>query len=154
GGYPSFGFAENTDDLFVGKTLLHGDVLMWLMKTLLTSGCTNQRGAGQQHLINSGDSNTQNQKGGYWKAGCFYRTLNRILARSRRNKIHFPLLPSTLCQTLVFTPAFKPSPAKSSLDQGTIRQVTGLFEVWDRVASNYAQLCIICVITQTMRNSA
>ncbi|MEV9611244.1 hypothetical protein AB0254_18015, partial [Klebsiella pneumoniae] len=40
------GFAENTDDLFVGKTLLHGDVLMWLMKTLLTSGCTNQRGAG------------------------------------------------------------------------------------------------------------
>ncbi|MGQ6395632.1 hypothetical protein ACUNEX_05555, partial [Serratia sp. IR-2025] len=37
----------NTDDLFVGKTLLHGDVLMWLMKTLLTSGCTNQRGAGQ-----------------------------------------------------------------------------------------------------------
>ncbi|MFY7332384.1 hypothetical protein ACOTX3_21060, partial [Enterobacter cloacae complex sp. IR5384] len=35
------------DDLFVGKTLLHGDVLMWLMKTLLTSGCTNQRGAGQ-----------------------------------------------------------------------------------------------------------
>ncbi|WP_237768416.1 family 1 glycosylhydrolase, partial [Enterobacter hormaechei] len=38
-----------TDDLFVGKTLLHGDVLMWLMKTLLTSGCTNQRGAGQLH---------------------------------------------------------------------------------------------------------
>ncbi|MBS7118942.1 MAG: AIPR family protein, partial [Enterobacter cloacae] len=32
--------------LFIGKTLLHGDVLMWLMKTLLTSGCTNQRGAG------------------------------------------------------------------------------------------------------------
>ncbi|RLL08903.1 hypothetical protein D9K77_27765, partial [Klebsiella pneumoniae] len=49
-----FGFAENTDDLFVGKTLLHGDVLMWLMKTLLTSGCTNQRGAGQlqsRHLL-------------------------------------------------------------------------------------------------------
>lgn len=42
GGYPSFGFAENTDDLFVGKTLLHGDVLMWLMKTLLTSGCTKE----------------------------------------------------------------------------------------------------------------
>ncbi|HAS1685563.1 TPA: hypothetical protein MH291_22655 [Klebsiella pneumoniae] len=41
-----FRFAENTDDLFVGKTLLHGDVLMWLMKTLLTSGCINQRGAG------------------------------------------------------------------------------------------------------------
>ncbi|MEX5359470.1 hypothetical protein, partial [Klebsiella pneumoniae] len=47
-----FGFAENTDDLFVGKTLLHGDVLMWLMKTLLTSGCTNQRGAGHQLLYN------------------------------------------------------------------------------------------------------
>ncbi|NCH72831.1 hypothetical protein EHJ16_17915, partial [Cronobacter dublinensis] len=25
----------------------HGDVLMWLMKTLLTSRCVNQRGAGQ-----------------------------------------------------------------------------------------------------------
>ncbi|WP_261157801.1 hypothetical protein, partial [Serratia liquefaciens] len=36
-------------DLLVGKTLLHGDVLMWLMKTLLTSGCTNQLGAGQVH---------------------------------------------------------------------------------------------------------
>ncbi|WP_219817222.1 hypothetical protein, partial [Enterobacter cloacae complex sp. ECNIH14] len=46
-----FGFAENTDDLFVGKTLLHGDVLMWLMKTLLTSGCTNQRGAGQLKTV-------------------------------------------------------------------------------------------------------
>ncbi|WP_084833377.1 hypothetical protein, partial [Enterobacter roggenkampii] len=53
-GYPSFGFAENTDDLFVGKTLLHGDVLMWLMKTLLTSGCTNQRGAGQLQLQTKG----------------------------------------------------------------------------------------------------
>jgi len=42
----SFGLAENTDDLFVGKTLLHGDVLMWLMKTLLTSRCVNQWGAG------------------------------------------------------------------------------------------------------------
>ncbi|WP_211361113.1 hypothetical protein, partial [Enterobacter asburiae] len=41
----------NTDDLFIGKTLLHGDVLMWLMKTLLTSGCTNQRGAGQASYI-------------------------------------------------------------------------------------------------------
>ncbi|WP_207911597.1 hypothetical protein, partial [Enterobacter hormaechei] len=48
-----FGFAENTDDLFVGKTLLHGDVLMWLMKTLLTSGCTNQRGAGQKNYTNN-----------------------------------------------------------------------------------------------------
>ncbi|MEZ2544326.1 hypothetical protein ACBQ06_13190, partial [Escherichia coli] len=52
-----FGFAENTDDLFVGKTLLHGDVLMWLMKTLLTSGCTNQRGAGHSKIADKvGDS--------------------------------------------------------------------------------------------------
>ncbi|MBY7152338.1 hypothetical protein K4X47_23945, partial [Enterobacter hormaechei] len=42
-----FSLAENTDDLLVGKTLLHGGVLMWLMKTLLTSRCVNQRGAGQ-----------------------------------------------------------------------------------------------------------
>ncbi|WP_323117028.1 hypothetical protein, partial [Klebsiella quasivariicola] len=48
-----FGLAENTYDLFVGKTLLHGDVLMWLMKTLLTSRCINQRGAGQLHLTNT-----------------------------------------------------------------------------------------------------
>ncbi|AAM87338.1 hypothetical protein YPN_0261 [Yersinia pestis Nepal516] len=47
GGYPGFSLAENTDDLLVGKTLLHGDVLMWFMKTLLTSGSVNQRGAGQ-----------------------------------------------------------------------------------------------------------
>ncbi|MDC7860792.1 hypothetical protein SZ66_20580 [Pantoea ananatis] len=45
-----FRFAKNTDDLFVGRTLLHGDVLMWLMKILLTSGCINQRGAGQSLL--------------------------------------------------------------------------------------------------------
>ncbi|MFZ5299571.1 hypothetical protein, partial [Enterobacter hormaechei] len=32
---------------------LHGDVLMWLMKTLLTSGCTNQRGAGHEDAIES-----------------------------------------------------------------------------------------------------
>ncbi|MBY5226114.1 hypothetical protein FP358_18660, partial [Enterobacter hormaechei] len=30
---------------------LHGDVLMWLMKTLLTSGCTNQRGAGHSRSV-------------------------------------------------------------------------------------------------------
>ncbi|WP_218781695.1 hypothetical protein, partial [Klebsiella pneumoniae] len=30
---------------------LHGDVLMWLMKTLLTSGCTNQRGAGHLRYL-------------------------------------------------------------------------------------------------------
>ncbi|MFA9184566.1 hypothetical protein ACEPVZ_24705, partial [Klebsiella pneumoniae] len=45
-----FGLAENTYDLFVGKTLLHGDVLMWLMKTLLTSRCINQRGAGHSSV--------------------------------------------------------------------------------------------------------
>ncbi|PRD16192.1 hypothetical protein CQW29_07605 [Pantoea coffeiphila] len=44
---PGFSLAEDTDDLFVGKMLLHGDALMWLMKTLLTSGFINQRGAGQ-----------------------------------------------------------------------------------------------------------
>ncbi|MBW5979375.1 hypothetical protein CGB80_23280 [Klebsiella sp. 11332] len=43
---PGFSFAEDTDDLFVGKTLLQGGVLMWLMKTLLSSRCINQRGAG------------------------------------------------------------------------------------------------------------
>ncbi|WP_162940838.1 hypothetical protein [Rahnella bruchi] len=48
GGYSGLGLAENTDDLLVGKTLLHGDVLMWLIKTLRKSGCTNQRGAGQE----------------------------------------------------------------------------------------------------------
>ncbi|WP_243633950.1 DUF4113 domain-containing protein, partial [Enterobacter hormaechei] len=46
----------NTDDLFIGKTLLHGDVLMWLMKTLLTSGCTNQRGAGHNDFTPTGVS--------------------------------------------------------------------------------------------------
>ena len=46
---PGFGLAEDTDDLFVGKTLFHGDALMWLMKALLTSGCVNQWGAGQSH---------------------------------------------------------------------------------------------------------
>ncbi|MFA9178395.1 DUF4468 domain-containing protein, partial [Klebsiella variicola] len=46
-----FSLAENTDDLFVGKSLLHGDVLMWLMKTLLTSRCINQRGAGHSSKI-------------------------------------------------------------------------------------------------------
>ncbi|TGG77042.1 hypothetical protein, partial [Escherichia coli] len=69
-----FGFAENTDDLFVGKTLLHGDVLMWLMKTLLTSGCTNQRGAGQEQrrflltLIKRATQEKNFQKGCYaWR---------------------------------------------------------------------------------------
>lgn len=35
---PGFSLAENTDDLFVGKTLLHGSVLMLLMNILLSSG--------------------------------------------------------------------------------------------------------------------
>ncbi|RDK12816.1 hypothetical protein CEJ32_20965 [Enterobacter sp. 9-2] len=39
--------ADDNDDLFVGKWLLNRDVLMCLMKTLLTSRCINQRGAGQ-----------------------------------------------------------------------------------------------------------
>ncbi|WP_220273303.1 hypothetical protein, partial [Pantoea ananatis] len=52
-----FSLAENTDDLFVGKTLLHGDVLMWLMKTLLTSRCINQRGAGQGRRISFTNEN-------------------------------------------------------------------------------------------------
>ncbi|WP_431624382.1 hypothetical protein, partial [Enterobacter roggenkampii] len=52
----------NTDDLFVGKTLLHGDVLMWLMKTLLTSGCTNQRGAGHYRLNVITDETGQTHK--------------------------------------------------------------------------------------------
>lgn len=29
---------------------------MWLMKTLLTSGCTNQRGAGHRHYVITEDS--------------------------------------------------------------------------------------------------
>lgn len=37
GGNASLGLAEKTDDLFVRKTLLHGDVPMLLMKTILTS---------------------------------------------------------------------------------------------------------------------
>jgi hypothetical protein len=40
---PGFSLAENTDDLFVGKTLLRGGVLMWFMKTSLTSQCVDQR---------------------------------------------------------------------------------------------------------------
>lgn len=53
-----FSLAKNPDDLFVGKTLLHGVVLMLLMKTLLTPRYVNQWGAGQSsyvhdHLIKS-----------------------------------------------------------------------------------------------------
>ncbi|MEM0672036.1 hypothetical protein AAHA48_02455, partial [Dickeya oryzae] len=50
GGNTRLGFAKNIDDLFVGKTLLHGVVLMLLMKTLLTSSCVNQWGAGQEYF--------------------------------------------------------------------------------------------------------
>lgn len=50
GGYPSFTISENNEDLLVGKTLLHENVIMWLMKTLLTLGCTNQRGAGHERF--------------------------------------------------------------------------------------------------------
>ncbi|WP_210484960.1 hypothetical protein, partial [Pantoea ananatis] len=35
----------------------HGDVLMWLMKTLLTSRCINQRGAGQNTYVLKKESN-------------------------------------------------------------------------------------------------
>ena len=47
GGNTRLGLAKNIDDLFVGKTLLHGVVLMLLMRTLLTSLRVNQWGAGQ-----------------------------------------------------------------------------------------------------------
>jgi hypothetical protein len=46
GRHPGFSLAEDTDDLFVGKTILHEDVLMWLMKTLITLRHINQRGLG------------------------------------------------------------------------------------------------------------
>ncbi|MCQ0658306.1 hypothetical protein, partial [Klebsiella pneumoniae] len=59
-----FGLAENTYDLFVGKTLLHGDVLMWLMKTLLTSRCINQRGAGHRENLTGIDMNIAQQRPG------------------------------------------------------------------------------------------
>jgi len=42
-----FGIAKDTDDLLLGKKLLHGDALTWQMKTLLTSRCVNQRGESQ-----------------------------------------------------------------------------------------------------------
>lgn len=41
GGYFSFGFVENIDDLFVGKMFFYGDVFMWFMKILLILGCIN-----------------------------------------------------------------------------------------------------------------
>jgi hypothetical protein len=46
GGNPGFSLTEYADDLFVGKTLIHGDALTLLMKTLRTSRCINQRQAG------------------------------------------------------------------------------------------------------------
>lgn len=47
---PGFCFAENTDDLFVEKSLLLGGVLMWRMKTLLISRYINQRGSWSAHI--------------------------------------------------------------------------------------------------------
>nr|WP_024966748.1 polyprenyl synthetase family protein [Pantoea sp. IMH] len=47
GGNTGFSLAQDAEDLFIGKSLLHGDVLTLLMKTLLTSRCINQRGAGR-----------------------------------------------------------------------------------------------------------
>jgi hypothetical protein len=55
--------AEDTDDLFVGKTLLHGDVLMWLMKTLLTSGVLINGGAG--HSVDLAKSQIYTETGSY-----------------------------------------------------------------------------------------
>jgi len=43
---PGFGLAEGTDDLFVGKTLLPGDFLMYFFKKLLAIRYINQRGIG------------------------------------------------------------------------------------------------------------
>ncbi|MEL7743650.1 porin, partial [Enterobacter cloacae] len=51
-----------------------GDVLMWLMKTLLTSGCTNQRGAGQNLQWGKGDKAEQ------WATGLKYDANNIYLA--------------------------------------------------------------------------
>jgi mannose-6-phosphate isomerase len=48
-----FGMAKDTDDLLLGKKLLHGDVLTWQMKTLLTSRCVNQRGEGQPFKVDT-----------------------------------------------------------------------------------------------------
>ncbi|PPV38831.1 hypothetical protein C4L14_17580 [Enterobacter sp. RC4] len=56
-------------------TLLHGDVLMWLMKTLLTSGCTNQRGAGQSEGIHS---QTTQIRGGIFAKQQMMKALQRI----------------------------------------------------------------------------
>ncbi|MGI4363303.1 hypothetical protein ACR2WX_16685, partial [Klebsiella pneumoniae] len=46
---------------------LHGDVLMWLMKTLLTSGCTNQRGAGHPESEKFADSDGRLIASGLWQ---------------------------------------------------------------------------------------
>ncbi|PLJ07597.1 hypothetical protein B6J59_24395 [Klebsiella pneumoniae] len=43
---PGLCLTENTDDLFIGKSLLHGDVLMWLMNTLLILVYVNKRCVG------------------------------------------------------------------------------------------------------------
>ncbi|TTM52132.1 hypothetical protein FPI77_26870, partial [Klebsiella quasivariicola] len=80
-----FGLAENTYDLFVGKTLLHGDVLMWLMKTLLTSRCINQRGAGQRVTPYVG-FNIRDKSSVLMAAFmCFYSTLHTQLGINSRD---------------------------------------------------------------------
>ena len=76
---PGFSFAEDTDDLFVGKTLLHGDVLMWLMKTLLTSWCINQRGA-DQHGLRTMACGALGESG-LWSEDA----IERLLSHSERN---------------------------------------------------------------------
>jgi len=48
---PGFGVSKDAGNLFVGKKLLHGNVLMLVKKTLLTSRCINERGAGQSQLF-------------------------------------------------------------------------------------------------------
>ncbi|WP_445445280.1 IS3 family transposase, partial [Citrobacter freundii] len=79
-----------TDDLFVGKTLLHGDVLMWLMKTLLTSGCTNQRGAGQRRKPTAEVLIHSDQGSQYTSERCqhFMASHNLKSSMSRRGNCH------------------------------------------------------------------
>ncbi|PSS46696.1 hypothetical protein C6560_20475, partial [Enterobacter sp. FS01] len=87
-----FSLAENTDDLFVGKTLLHGDVLMWLMKTLLTSRCINQRGAGQfKYQIGSiPDENI-------WFGNTHFRIRDQVMSELVFNFSHHISRPGIIC---------------------------------------------------------
>ncbi|WP_261426170.1 terminase small subunit, partial [Serratia proteamaculans] len=85
---------ENTDYLLVGKTLLHGDILMWLMKTLLTSGCTNQRGAGHglndmqwrfvnEYLIDLNRTAAYKRAGGKGEGNTAYVTASRMYRNAK-----------------------------------------------------------------------